>query len=191
MEALLTYTMEIIKLEICATALFGYMSPFCSGCSPAARGSFSSHPHASGGKGPQSLDLVLLGLSQGSKLKRERATMSPRKGGAEEAWQFRFVDFGGITYLCIWSRLMRQICPDLNIHRFAQLSAAQNLKSWVAVALQAGQLSSGTGNTRTEHRSVNAWESGWHCHNEVKKVFSISTLFHFVNYTLWYLFLFC
>lgn len=37
-------------MEICATALFGYMGPFCSGCSPAARGSFSSTPMPQVGK---------------------------------------------------------------------------------------------------------------------------------------------
>lgn len=73
----------------------------CPGCSWAARGSFSSHPHASGRKRPQSLGLVLLGLSQGSKLKRESVNMSPRKRETEEEWWFRFVDFSGITSLCI------------------------------------------------------------------------------------------
>lgn len=52
-------------MEVCAMALLGYTSPLpfwvllwvFSLCSPAARRSFSSHPHASGGKGPEFLGL--------------------------------------------------------------------------------------------------------------------------------------
>lgn len=107
----------------------------CSGCSPAARGSFSSHPHASGVKRPQSLGLLLLGLSQGSKLKRERINMSPRKRESEEGWQFRFVDFSGITSLCIktlsnfgqdwWDR-------SAQIWTLAGLLNSQQFKIWKA-----------------------------------------------------------
>lgn len=147
--------------------LFLATRALCSArCSPAARGSFPSRPHASGGKGPQSTGLAVLGLCQGIKLKRERINMSPRKREIEEGWGFRFVNFDGITSLCI--KTLSNFGQDWWV-KFAQIWTLEgllnsqqfkNLKSWVGVALQAGQLSSGAGNIRAERRSVNAWESG-------------------------------